>query len=218
MGIRTNLLLSVACLLSVTAGASAQTPSTRGDVSGLVGWLGSEFSTGEPRYSSRWDSSFHGALVAGWHWTDHLKTEVDFGANTLGRAFLSEQYTLHGVPLYRSIHRTFSKKAIGIGQQYQFFRNAWFHPHLAAGAHVVWERRTDEYQPYYIYDPVARINRLVDDRHLAGPETDVTVRPYVAGGFKAYLSRRAFFRNDLRVAFKKDAHEALLRFGFGMDF
>lgn len=205
-------------LLAAAADAVAQAPSAQGDVSGMVGWLGSEFSTGEPRYSSRWDSTFFGSAGAGWHWTEHLKTEIDFGASTDGRAFYAEQSVINGTPLYRSIHRTFSKKTIGIGQQYQFFRNAWFHPHLAVGANVTWERRTDEYQPYYTYDPVTRINRLIDERRLVGPETDVTVRPYVAGGFKGYMSRRAFFRSDLRVAFRSRAHEVLVRFGFGVDF
>ena len=218
MGIWKRILFSAGCFLSLAVHAAAQTPSTRADVSGMIGWLGSEFSTGQPRYSTRWDSAFHGSVEAGWHWTEHLKTEIDFGAATETRAFFSDVRVVNNAPVYQPVHRTISKKTIGIGQQYQFLRNAWFHPHLAVGANITWERRTDEYQPFVVFDPVTRISRVIEDRRRLGPETDVVVRPYVAGGFKAYMTRRAFFRSDLRVAFKSRAHEALARLGFGVDF
>ena len=183
----------------------------------MVGWVFTTFRTPPPRLDPRWAGSWFAAVGAGWHWTEHLKTEIDFGAGNTARMYFSEPRSdYRNSP--QPVHRSFSKKVIGVGQQYQFLHNAWFHPHVAVGANVTWERRVDEYQPFIFYDTGTAIPRSIDDRRPPSRATDVVVRPYVAGGFKAYLSRRAFFRSDLRVAFKKHAHEGMLRFGFGADF
>jgi hypothetical protein len=46
----------------------------------------------------------------------------------------------------------------------------------------------------------------------------VRIVPFAATGFKAYLAQRAFFRSDLRFAFRDGLEDVLLRFGFGVDF
>ena len=48
--------------------------------------------------------------------------------------------------------------------------------------------------------------------------TSTEVRPFVATGFKAYMTQRAFFRSDVRVGVRDGVDEVLLRFGFGVDF
>jgi hypothetical protein len=48
---------------------------------------------------------------------------------------------------------------------------------------------------------------------------DRTARPFVAGGFKAYLSERAFIRTDLRMSWSADGLTAVAwRSGIGVDF
>jgi hypothetical protein len=165
-----------------------------------------------------WDSTLFGSIGAGWHWTDHLKTEVDFGGGTEGHAFLVSPIVVNGQQLNRPIHRRFSRRNVGISQQYQFFRNAWFHPHIAVGSHLAWDRHADEIEAVFAFDPVTRSSRVVEPPRRESPETDFVVRPFVAGGFKAYMTRRAFFRSDLRVGFRKGIDETLLRIGFGVDF
>ena len=213
-------VLAAAVILSVgdTASAQARAPLTRGDVNATLGWLAADAAAAGPYDRDQWKSSLFGAVGAGWHWTDHLKTEVDFGGGTSARAYLSSPVSISGLPTYRTIERTSSRRILGVSQQYQFFRNAWFHPHLAAGTNLTWERRTDRAQPVFAYDPVTRTSRQVDAGPVEGPRTEFTVRPFVATGFKAYMTRRAFFRSDLRVGFRNGIDEALLRFGFGADF
>lgn len=217
-------LSRIALLAAVLAGspdeASAQPEPrlTRGDVAGTIGWLSANTQSSAPYDDENWVSSLFGAASAGWHWTDQLKTELDVGAGTTARAFSGGPITIDGRPAYTSTASRFSRRTLGISQQYQFFNNVWFHPHLAAGAHVTWERRTDHIAPILLYDAVARTSRIVTPERTEGPRTSVTVRPFVAAGFKAYMTERAFFRNDLRIAFRGGADETVLRMGFGFDF
>ena len=206
-------------MLGLSTAASAQTrPLVRADVSATIGWLGMDTgSESGPLTYHPWESNLFGGLGAGWHWTDHLKTELDFGG-TKGTAYVGNSGLVNGLPVQRSIHRRLTRRNLGISQQYQFFRNAWFHPHLAAGVHLSWETHTDDIQAVYGYDPVTRISRQVEAPRVEGPETDFEVRPFAGIGFKAYMTRRAFFRTDLRIGFRSRIEESLLRFGLGVDF
>ena len=190
----------------------------RGDAAGTFGWLAVATRSSEPYHNRDWAHSLFGAGSVGWHWTDNLKSEIDFGAGTEAQSFDTTQVTTTGRISYVSTQSRFARRTIGLSQQYQFFHNAWFHPHLAAGANFTWERRTDEIGPIYAYDDVTRTTRLVELLRTEGPRTTFSVNPFVAVGFKAYLTERTFFRNDLRVAFHDGVNETVVRFGFGFDF
>ena len=212
-----------ATVLGGAAAASAQSPPrplVRADVSATIGWIGVDTGSGSsgPWLYHRWETSLFGTVGAGWFWTDHLKTEVDFGAGRDGEVYLTSSSLVPGQPQYRTIRRQLSRRNLGVSQQYQFFRNAWLHPHLAAGVHLASEQRTDYTQPIFAYDPVTRTSGQAEPQRIDGPTTEFVVRPFVAAGFKAYMTRRAFFRSDLRVGFKHGIDETLLRFGFGVDF
>lgn len=191
---------------------------SRGDVSATLGWLAADAGSPGPFSGSQWESSLYGAAGTGWYWTDHLKTEADFGAGTTGEAYFAVPVTINGLPGHRVTERTFSRRALSLSQQYQFFRNAWFHPHVAAGANLTWERRTDYLQPVFVFDPATRITREVEPARTEGARTAFAIRPFAGGGFKAYMTRQAFFRSDLRVGFRNGIDETILRFGFGVDF
>ena len=60
--------------------------------------------------------------------------------------------------------------------------------------------------------------RIPERSESLTPGSDVIVRPLVAVGFKAYLSRRAFFRTDSRLTLEPRVQHVLIRFGFGVDF
>ena len=165
-----------------------------------------------------WRDSLFAAASAGWLWSDNLKTELDFGAGTRARSYRSELVVIDGRPSYRVSDRRFSRRTFGISQQYQFFHNVWFHPHVAVGVNLTSERFTERTQPIYVYDDVTRTSRYVGGLEIDGPKSETTVRPFVATGFKAYMSPRAFFRGDMRVAFRGGVDEVLMRLGFGVDF
>jgi hypothetical protein len=207
-------------LVAVAVDVNAQTaaPLVRGDLAGSAGWLVVAKELSADAGGKDWHGSAFGAASAGWYWTDHLKTEIDVGAGTGATAYHYRQVTIEGRPNYLASESTFSRRSVGLSQQYQFFRNTWFHPHVAAGAHVTWERVTERYQPVFAQDTPSRGRVLIPER-TEGPRTDTAIRPFVATGFKAYMTQRSFFRSDLRLAFHRGhADEVRLLFGFGVDF
>lgn len=216
-----SLLTSVAAgllTLSLAGSASAQTASApRGDAVGIAAWQLADTGDTGPYANTRWDGAFFGGAGAGVYWTEHHKTELDFGASTSTSGFHARQIVVDGHPALESWTLRFSRRTLGISQHYQFFRNAWFHPHVAAGVNVTWERRVEDYQPLTIYEP-NRPPRFVRGPRSEGPRTETTLRPFVATGFKAYVSERAFFRTDMRIAFRGAPDESHVRVGFGVDF
>jgi hypothetical protein len=107
---------------------------------------------------------------------------------------------------------------VAIAQQYQFFRNQWVHPHVGAGVDLARETTREDYQPVVVYDTVTRLSREIQSARIEGPDHRLIARPFVEAGFKAYMTRRAFFTGDSRVMVRHGVDEVLFRFGFGVDF
>ena len=57
-------------------------------------------------------------------------------------------------------------------------------------------------------------------QNIQASESDSTCQSgrSLGAGFKAYVTQRAFLRSDVRFLFSDRLEEALLRFGFGVDF
>ena len=215
-----TVLLAAGLLLGAGERAWAQPlhppgPVAAADVSGLFGYLGSK----KPldRYDD-WDHSIVGGGTFGWYWTDNLKTEVEAGASarsekhayfseTVGTRYINKESTFH-----------FSTRRLAVGQQYQFFRNAIFHPYVGGGLELTWETTEREDSPETIYQPGIRDVQPGNPAVVHPDRTDLVARGYAASGFKAYMSPRAFFRTDLKFAIRSGVEEVLLRFGFGVDF
>lgn len=211
--------MAIALVAAIAPAAVAQSRQViRGDAAGTFGWLAVTTQSSVPQDNQDWAHSLFGAGSVGWHWTDNLKSEIDFGVGTEAHSYATTQVTTAGRVSYVTTQSQFARRTLGLSQQYQFFHNAWFHPHLAAGVNLTWERRTDEIGPIYGYDDVTRITRLVEPLRTEEPRTIFSVNPFVAVGFKAYLTERTFFRNDLRVAFHGGVNETIVRLGFGVDF
>ena len=216
--------LLVATSLGAAAAAGAQPAEpvrlARADAHGAVGWENIHHPQATPgSYSNDWlNSVFYGSAGAGWYWTDHLKTQIDVGTGTRAR-----QYNYHPVFVGGQSTTEFSElhlqdRDLAIGQQYQFFRNQWFHPHVGAGVDIVRETTTEEYQAVTIYDSATRLPRVISPPHTEGPEHSFIARPFGEVGFKGYMTRRAFFMGDARVMFRHGVDEVLFRIGFGVDF
>jgi len=215
---RIGLLAGILAGSAGGASAQSETQVIRGDVAATIGWLSTDAHTTGLYNDNNWVNSLFGAASAGWHWTDNLKTEVDFGAGTKARVYSTEPITIGGRATYVTTDSRISRRTLGISQQYQFFHNVWFHPHVAAGLSFTWERQRDEPGPIYIYDAVTQQSRIVPPIDAESTQTSLRVNPFVAVGYKAYVTDRAFFRNDLRIAFRDGPEETVLRIGFGFDF
>jgi hypothetical protein len=215
----TSATLLVGVVLTASASpAIAQTPRPRGDAAGYIAWLAFEDERPGNVHRRRWADSLFGGLSAGWYWTDHLKTEIDAGAGTAARGFVGRTVTVDGRPAQQFIETATAHRVVAVSQQFQYFRNVWFHPHLAGGLQLTWERRTDRYQSLLLYEGPGLPPRIVHDGFVEGPDTRLRVRPFGAAGFKGYVTPRVFIRGDLRLVFRHGLEESLVRAGIGFDF
>jgi hypothetical protein len=216
---RRQFLFSLAVIVACTAPGRAQDATAqlpRGDVQSAVGWqnLRGNHST----YGNDWMNAI-GAIdgAFGWYWTEHLRTQVDASTGSAGRQYNVEPLTINGNQAYVSSRTIVRPSSVGLTLQYQFFHNAVFHPHIGAGVLLRNERVTEEYESISYFDPVRRESVFVQQRHTEGPENRRRAVPVVDFGYKAYLSQRAFFVNDMRLSLRGGVEGVLFRFGFGID-
>lgn len=188
----------------------------RGDVTGIIAWLNANKS-GLSEYNDWYNRSAYGGVSGGWFWTDHLKSEIEAGASSPAELYAYRPLDINGVRTYINSEYRFSTRRIAASQHYQFLHNAWAHPHAGIGVDVTWERTERSDEPVFVFDNVTRTTRLVRPEADADPTTRVLVRPFAELGVKAYMSRRVFFRTDMRLLFKGRVDEVLFRFGVGVD-
>jgi len=125
---------------------------------------------------------------------------------------------LHGALATETSFASVRQDSIAIAQQYQFFRNQWFHPRLGVGVDLARETTTEQYQPVFVFDNAARTSREITPARVEAPEHRFIARPFVETGLKAYMTRRTFFTADTRLMFRSGIDEVLFRLGFGVDF
>jgi hypothetical protein len=212
---------AIAFALSISSAvpAVAQAPASalvRPDITGSIGWLNVD--KGDLSSSNDWyNRGLYGAVTFGWHWSPHLKTELEAAASRRADFYASRELLSDGIRSYSNSEYTFSTRRLTAGLLYQFGENAWVHSHVAAGVDFNWEASTQFDHPVYQY-VVGRPATLVRPAARHPKDTDLHVRPFVAAGFKAYVTQRGFFRSDLRFVGSDGLDEVLWRFGFGVDF
>jgi hypothetical protein len=211
----------LAACIAMTGAASAQdvTPAIpRADVHFVIGWQ--NLHQEQPnQYGDDWmNDIFYGGAGMGWHWNDHWKTQVDIGAGTRGTQYRFRQFSVNGGLAGESSVASIRQNSIAVSQQFQFFRNQWFHPRLGVGVDLARETTTEEYQPVFVFDNATRTSRQVTPARIEQPEHRFIARPFAETGFKAYMTRRTFFTADTRFMFRGGLDELLFRVGFGIDF
>jgi hypothetical protein len=208
----------VLALLAQAQVPSPPAPVMRGDAHVALGWQNlHDQQPGNELNSNRWlNDILYGGAGLGWYWTDHWKTQAEFGAGTHGESYRYRQFVIDGNQAYESSRIRTQQASVSVGQQYQFFRNQWFHPHVGGGLDLARRSIVTEYQPIPVYDSALKTYRTTPAH--TGFGHDVVARPFAETGFKAYMSRRAFFTSDARLLFRSGVDEVLFRFGFGFDF
>jgi hypothetical protein len=208
--------LFLVALLAQGPAAPPQLP--RADAHVVAGWQNLHRDQPQSSYNDWLNGILYGGAGAGWYWNDHLKTQVDFGAGTRASQYRYQQLVVNGVQTFESSRLRLRQSNLSIAQQYQFFRNQWFHPHVGAGVEIARETSTEDYDPVTILDNVTRTTRLAQPARTEGPDHRVLARAFGETGFKAYMTPRAFFTGDMRIMFRGGLDEVLFRAGFGIDF
>ena len=211
-----------AWLIMESAAFAEGTPAkllARGDVQVGFGWahLRKTPSSTEEGSAWLWPSVF-GAASAGWHWNTHVRTQVDLSNSTTARQFRYRQFTVAGATAYEDSELRVHEANLAITQQYQFFENAWFHPHVGAGIDFAREISTEEYAPVSVFDIATQKTRLISPARTEGPQKRIVARAFGETGFKAYMTRRAFFATDVRLRLQRRIDQVRLRLAVGVDF
>jgi len=190
----------------------------RGDVTGTIGWV--SINKSDVRSYNDWRSQFGAGAAAGWYWTDHHKTQVDFVTTTGASVYSSEQIVVAPQQqTFLTTVRRYESQRISLTQLYQFGRNQWVHPFLGAGLDIVHEQSSRRDDPVYWYDSIARQSRLARESMQHGKESEIVARGVVTAGVKAYVSRNVFALTDLRVGVgRHGVQDVQWRFGLGADF
>jgi hypothetical protein len=222
---RTFMLVAFGCVIgSATAAAQAPEPGSaagRADFYAVTGWqnLRMERSGDFDGPDHNWAHAIlFGGAGTGWYWTDHLKTQIDAGTGTPARHYRYRSRTINGFQTSEISRVRVRRPSLALSQQYQFFRNEWFHPRVGIGVDIARETRTEQYDPIWGFDTVGRVTRELVPARSEGPEHRVVVRPFGDLGFKAYMTRRAFFTGDMRLMVHGGVDQVLFRAGFGIDF
>jgi hypothetical protein len=192
---------------------AAQFP--RWDASGSIGFLslkGSETPSPWADYEVKAEYRFD----LGRYWTSHLKTDVAVSATNGWQKWQSVPLSVPGVPnayAYDDIDRRLFTIAPAV--TWQFRENTFMHPYVSGGVKVgmLNEHRVRE-SGTLRFPSVGYTVALLDERR-----TVVTARPFVAGGFKSYISRSVFARTEARLAVADDGMRQLsVLAGVGVDF
>ena len=190
----------------------------RGDVSGTVSWV--IINKSDVRSYNDWHSQFGVSGGAGWYWTDHHKTQVEFAATTAASVYSSWPFVVGPQQqTFVTTVRSYESQRVSLTQLYQFRRNEWVHPFLGAGLDIVREQSSGRDDPIFWYDPIVRQSRLARDSVRYGTRSEIAARAVLTAGVKAYFSRKVFALTDLRVAVSSHrAEDTQWRFGLGADF
>jgi hypothetical protein len=189
----------------------------RADAALFVGW----YSGHEPEvadYDSWYTESVYGGANVGFYWTEHLRTDVEFGITTEDDIQSYDAFELGGQSIFLPVEHTFKTRNLSAGQHYQFFENAWFHPSVGAGIALTWKHEKSVRPSSVPFYPPPASRGISPPGQTVSRDARAHVDVFASTGFKTYVSQRAFFRSDLKVVFGSEVRDLLVRVGFGLDF
>jgi hypothetical protein len=218
--------MAMAVWLTASTAAAQSTPPTptltvtpanaaRWDTYGHLTWLGRR----QHQSFDPWYEVATGGATVGYHWTPHLKAELDVSTSTRGQTYSVEPVPpFPAVPSFVTSTHEFRLTTVATALNAQFFENTWFHPFVGAGIELTRER-----------EHIERTTSIVIPRDPRAPpttspprtetKTRYVGRPFVGAGFKVYVSERAFIRTDLRTSWSSDGLTTMAwRNGIGFDF
>jgi hypothetical protein len=193
---------------------------TRWDAAAHVTWLGERVSQPlQPFDSERWFGVGSAGADLGYYLTSHFKVEIDVATSTKGETYSFEQIQLPGspAPFFLQRDHEFRMTTAALGMNVQFFENAWFHPFVGAGVELRREREHIETAVPIVVPRSGPSPVIVDAESQTRVRYDG--RPFLATGFKGYVSERVFIRTDVRTSWSSDGVTAVAwRTGVGVDF
>ena len=209
---RAAALMATALFVASSAYAQSHpvlslTPASpmRWDIAAHVGWLAARQSDAGVYGNDSYNVGL-GGLSVGRYLTPHLKAEVQAAVHGQGRLYRQE-YIPNAVPPFRASEHRLRTATAGAGLFYQFFDNQWFHPYLGGGFVVVREK-----------ERVLTIDGRPGSSAPTAAGVSYSRRPFVATGFKWYVTERAFVGAGVRGSFSsRDTTHVAWTVGVGAD-
>ena len=215
----TLAVLALAALWPMGAQAQPQTPANPWDTAVLVGALGGRPDRLTPGGYDEWGEAPQIAVVAGRHFTTHLKGEVDVSTSAEGRQFVQESvpFPNSAFPIFVTSDRFTRVSAVQGALVWQFLENQWAHPFVRIGAVAAAERvRTRRWPQQLPVGSPPRPTLIAGGQD--GPTTTTHVGLLVGTGGKLYVTPRLFVRADAQLTALASATHVAVRAGLGFDF
>jgi hypothetical protein len=213
-------LAALACVL-VPALLHAQTdgpPSTRNDVTVSTGWIGARYRNVDDY--RQWHGSLFGGANVGHYWTENLKTDVEAGWLSTTKAHSYESIFINGDRAFVQGDYVVKDLKLSVSQIFQFGHHAWVHPFLGAGVDLD-HRRTAEDRPSqqaFVYPTGSGPSRSILIPGIHERVRAVRAVGFAKGGFKVYLSDRAFVVQEVKFGLDRGLDHLLWKTGLGIDF
>jgi hypothetical protein len=218
-----GLLLAVVWTSQAAAQALPSPPSRslvpvvfpRWDIGGSLGML--NISTADSGRSWRgWDQRFEYRADLGRYWNTHARTELSVGTSNSWEDYeVTPVPVPGGAPIYAATDIERRLTTVAPAFTWQFRENSFMHPYVSGGVKVgiLQEHRLRTPDPYRFGAQGALVPPL-DER-----TTRVLARPFIAGGFKSYVSRSVFVRSEGRVGVGSTGpRQVSMLAGVGFDF
>jgi hypothetical protein len=210
-----GFLIAAAIACPVRAWAQAAPDLPKGDGWASFGWQFVDELEADT-LGSYDEQRLIGSAGAGIYWAPRFKVEFDAATTSRSSYNVVEPIPIDGQPGIRYSQVRVRTTSFAAVQTYELVSNAWFTPYVGGGVEISGVARETSVQAFSLVDPSGP--RVPQPPESLAPGSDVITRPLVTVGFKAYLSRRAFFRTDSRLTLEPRVEHYLLRFGFGVDF
>lgn len=219
---RTALAALVCVLVPGLLHAQSDVPQLpRNDVTVSTGLIDAQYRQTADVYE-RWHGSVFGGINFGHYWSDHYKTELEAGWLSAAKSHSYEAILIGADRAFVQSEYLFKDLRLSFSQSVQFGRNAWIHPFAGAGVDLDYLRTTEDRPPQFstvfVGSISSRDNRSVLIPGVREHETSIRAVPFAKGGFKIYLSDRAFVVQEFKFGFANGVDHVLWKTGVGIDF
>jgi len=211
-------------LLLVPAGAAAQGAGVvqppKWDAGLTIGFFEARPDTLTNGYGDNWYGEGRYAASAGYYWTTHFKTEVEFAHSGEASRYVQEFTRLPNGQTYSySAQRFHRLQHASVRAVWQFLDNQWVTPYVSAGALLEIDRQRYHVPSQYQF-PTAPSGRpgLLRGEFNSDHNTEHRGGVTVGAGTKFYMSPKSYINTGAVWTYAKPATSISFVAGIGIDF
>lgn len=208
----------------IPAGKLASAEQPRWDINLTAGFFGARPEGAGSQYGDNWYEEGRYAVSAGYFWTTHLKTELEFAASSEGDRYVTRTIVVPGFtgPYPLNTQEFYRLQQASARVAWQFLDNAWVHPYVNAGFVFDMERRRTHLPEQFRYvgnDPRDPNNRIViAHEERTGPNYEYRRGLTLGAGGKFFVSPNAYINTGVQWTHTRPALSFSWIGGIGVEF